>query len=68
MDGRFSNSEKQKRNQIRGIAIVKKFKFINKQNCYDYIQFIYIMIFSGKIKKNECIFLFLIQKGYERLQ
>ena len=51
-----------------GSQLLKNLEFINKQNCCDYIQFIYIMIFSGKIKKNECIFLFLIQKGYERLQ
>ena len=60
---------KKKRNPIRGIAIVKILEFIDKQNCCDYITFIYLLIFSGKIKKEEkqCILLFLIQKGYEIL-
>ena len=59
-----------KRNPIRGTEFVKNLEFLNKQNCCEYIQFIYLLIFSGKIKKekeNECILLFLIQKGYERL-
>ena len=53
-----------------GSQLLKNLEFINKQNCCDFIQFIYILIFSGKInkKRNESIFLYLIQKGYERLQ
>ena len=44
--------------------------FMNKQNCFDYIQFNYLSIdiqWQNKIRKeSECILLFLIQKGYER--
>ena len=47
----YINSNKQKRNPIRGAAIVEKLEYINKQNSVvNNIRFNYLLLFSGKKK------------------